>query len=80
MEQMHRCPECGYPLSDKWDAIWHMKELLAKKNKSKVHIDKKIINPSEDENLLPIYKFLKIDRYCCRTHILTQINMRDVVT
>lgn len=79
MEQLHVCPECKYILSDKWDAIWLMKSILARREKIKVYIEKRIIDPDEDSDLTPIYKFLNIENYCCRQHILTQTNMRDTV-
>jgi DNA-directed RNA polymerase subunit N (RpoN/RPB10) len=80
MEQPHRCFECGCPLGNYWTAIAYMKEVLAlaDSDNNNTHIDKKIIDPDQNDSILPIYQFLNIDIYCCRTHILGETTMRKV--
>jgi DNA-directed RNA polymerase subunit N (RpoN/RPB10) len=79
MEQPHRCFECGNVLSELWLAINAMKIILLEGDiKNEAHVDKQIIDPEQNENILPIFQFLGVNKYCCRAHILTAVNMRDI--
>lgn len=64
MDSAHCCFECGYRFADKWDAIDLIKKKLKEKN----------IN-----NIKVIFDLFHIKKYCCRTHIITQIDLLDLM-
>lgn len=77
------CLDCGYAVGSYYEAFVYMKEVLLSKSTkslqvSAVHVDKKIIDPEVDENLIPIFNALKIKKYCCRGQLTTCRNMHDI--
>jgi len=64
MESM-RCFECGAPMSDKWDVFLRLKEHLVSQEDDN---DKKFIDPDLNQNLIPAFEALNIEKYCCRQH------------
>ena len=75
-----RCMNCGMVLADKW--LFYKKEVdrLRKSSDSNsngpVYMDGKSI-PDTPEN--KVLKYLKLDRYCCRKHMLTHVELIDKI-
>jgi DNA-directed RNA polymerase subunit N (RpoN/RPB10) len=72
MGEPTRCFECGSPISWKWDAFLILKEHLVASDDDS---DKKFIDPDLNQNLMPAFEALAIEKYCCRQHFTTS---RDI--
>jgi DNA-directed RNA polymerase subunit N (RpoN/RPB10) len=73
-----RCMNCGYVLADKWR---YYEERLVEERKgqktSTIYIDGKFV-PDEKKELTPeakVFEELGINRYCCRKHLLTHVDL-----
>jgi len=69
-----RCFECGHSLSSKWDAFLALKEYLVSQDTDN---DKKFIDPDLNQNLIPVFEALNIEKYCCRMHFTTSRNIHN---
>lgn len=79
------CLDCGFDIGQYTNAFAYMKQVLLagsntsiKPDKDQVHIDTKPLDPTSEENLIPIFTALKIDRICCRSQLTTSIRMTDL--
>ena len=78
-----RCMNCGMVLADKW--LFYKSEvqrLYAAEQKSDKHISKTIYMdgktvPKTAE--LEVLKALGLNRYCCRKHMLTHVDLIDKI-
>lgn len=73
------CLACGNPIGRYYDAISLMKEILLSNANNDVHVDMKFIDPNVNENLMPIFEALNINKYCCRSQITEKISMHDLM-
>lgn len=72
-----RCLSCGKVLADKWEYYKKKcEEMKLEKNDPE--------NPSESKHLIEPFKknildALGLDRYCCRRHMLTHVDIIDTL-
>jgi len=72
------CLDCGFILGAYYDLFLYMKEILISSNPNKIHIDKKFIDPESQVILISIFDILKINKYCCRSQLISCLNMHDL--
>lgn len=70
------CLECGFPLGMYYEAFLYLKNKKLKE--SGVHIEKRIIDPNIKDNLVDVFEKLRIEKYCCRSQLLTSRNMNEI--
>ena len=76
-----RCMNCGGTLADKW--LWYQKrvaeirkELGQPASSSPMYMDGTSVPVTAERQAL---KELGLDRYCCRKHLLTHVDLIDRV-
>ena len=77
-----RCMNCGNILADKW--LFYQKEvekLRGNGNKNPIYMDVKSAakEKQEDTAELQVLKHLGLNRYCCRKHMLTHVDLIDKI-
>jgi DNA-directed RNA polymerase subunit N (RpoN/RPB10) len=73
-----RCMNCGNPIADLWRYYQkRLVELRGKANATPAYLDGTSI-PDTAEN--EILKELNLNRYCCRKHMLTNVDLIDKVS
>lgn len=79
------CLDCGFNIGQYTNAFMYMKQVLLSgsntsiiPSENQVHIDIKPLDPTSNENLIPIFKELKINRICCRSQLTSSIRMTDL--
>lgn len=79
-----RCFTCGKVLADKYD--YYIKEVEALKSSMETSKDGKKKEHEEDAyrhfdklRTAPILDKMGLTRYCCRRHMLTTVDMMDVI-
>ena len=72
------CIDCGFILGAYYEAFVYMREVYLVNKTNDIHIDKKFIDPETQENLIPIFKALNINKYCCRSQLTTCKNMHEL--
>lgn len=65
------CFSCGTPLSNKWDAFALARAELAKSVKTGTAVDLTSLDPEYVLSLRAIFEVLCIEKYCCRTFLMT---------
>lgn len=70
-----RCLDCGFPLDMYYDAFLYLKAQLQSKD---VHVDKRPLDMTTTETLIPIFEKLKIYKYCCRGQLATCVTMSSM--
>jgi DNA-directed RNA polymerase subunit N (RpoN/RPB10) len=81
------CFECGMPISDKIEVfrelrhayLTHLYKQKSSKYDPKMHANKKIMLPDPDEEIMPVFEVLHINRICCRTHIANAVSINDLL-
>jgi DNA-directed RNA polymerase subunit N (RpoN/RPB10) len=80
--EITQCFECGATISDKWEAFKFMQDLVIRKEDasqtSRVHVDKRAIDPGQNSNLIPIFDALRIEKYCCRSKFTSSRIMSEL--
>lgn len=72
------CIDCGFVLGAYYEAFNYMREILLVDKLTDIHIDRKFIDPDANDNLIPIFEALNIQKYCCRGQLISCRNMRDL--
>jgi|GEM_PF-6501677 len=72
------CLDCGFMFGAYFEAFRYMEEIWKTSKRDEVHVDKKFIDPNADNNLIPIFKALQIDKYCCRGQSISCRGVRDI--
>lgn len=73
-----RCVTCGKVLANKWDAYQKKCAELEQKLKEGKTAEKEVKN-FEPVMKGPILDELGLDKICCRRHMLTQVDLIDVI-
>lgn len=72
-----RCFTCGKVLADKW-ATYQKKIKEMEKQAKKANEDE--LHPNFDKNLTGgVLDDLGLDRICCRRHMLTHVDLIDII-
>jgi DNA-directed RNA polymerase subunit N (RpoN/RPB10) len=82
------CFNCGFPMSDRIELFRELRDqyltYLHKqkgfKYDPKTHNSKKMLLPDPDEEIMPVFEALSINRLCCRTHINNAVSMTDLIS
>ena len=70
-----RCMNCGNPLADKW--LFYRKEVEKLRGKAEpIYMDGKTIPDTAE---LKVLHHLGLNRYCCRKHMLTHVDLIDKI-
>ena len=77
MEPALVCLACGFPLGCYIDCFNNMKQELLKKQND-IHVDKKQFVVS-NTNCMQLFEILHINKFCCRSQLLTNINMDSLL-
>lgn len=75
-----RCMNCGNILADKW--VFYKKEVgKLRENNGPIYMDVKSTakEKQEDTAELKVLKHLGLNRYCCRKHMLTHVDLIDKI-
>lgn len=75
-----RCYQCGTPLSNIKAAFDRMREIktMSSESSETTHVEKRMVDATQNTTLEDVFKTLHLTRYCCRTHIMTAINFQDM--
>jgi DNA-directed RNA polymerase I, II, and III subunit RPABC5 len=75
-----RCMNCGMVLADKWlfykKEVNRLRKLSNSSHSDTIYMDGKGI-PDTVEN--KVLTYLKLNRYCCRKHMLTHVDLIDKI-
>jgi hypothetical protein len=72
-----RCMNCGMVLADKW--LYYKKrvaEARGNPNPAPIYMDGKTVPETVE---LKVLKDLGLNRYCCRKHMLTHVDLIDKI-
>jgi DNA-directed RNA polymerase subunit N (RpoN/RPB10) len=73
---------CGFSLGDKYDAFKALRAKIREKhfNTTNKYIDPENFTYSEDLNveLREVFEMLGIRLQCCKTHMLTQVEFKNI--
>ncbi len=80
------CYECGTTISDKIEIFRELKAVYLEhqykqkdsKFNAKMHANKKILLPDPNEEIMPVFEILGLNRLCCRTHINNTVSLNDL--
>jgi len=72
-----RCMNCGNPLADKW-LFYQQKvqDLRGSKKAEPIYMDGKSVPVTAE---LKVLNALGLNRYCCRKHMLTHVDLIDKI-
>ena len=76
-----RCYQCGTPLSSikaAFDKMRQIKTIAAESSADATHVEKRMVDATQNTTLNDIFDILQLRLYCCRTHILSTINFQDM--
>jgi DNA-directed RNA polymerase subunit N (RpoN/RPB10) len=72
-----RCMNCGMVLADKWlFYVEKVKELRGDNKVNTIYMDGKSIPETSEQKVL---QMLGLQRYCCRKHLLTHVDLIDKI-
>lgn len=73
-----KCVSCGNLLSNKYELYVLCNKNLIKDSGTNTHINNIGFDSSRNENVNLLLNILKINKMCCRRHILTTMTFSDL--